>query len=737
MASLNSGDDVESVPTLDVKRRGDKLVVYDQDGRNRALAAQQAGVDLIPVSIRGLPKSDTAPQAVRDMRGEVHPFDFERALSAFNPIGTAHAEQAQKSPAVAAGAWEPSGAAQPLSGGEWASAAPQSLNCNTKPGSIGNCLAQGCESLAVGTAQLGAHLLPQGLLDTVSTINRRIAALEGQPAPPQITPAEIDAEKAQFDARVGGLEAQPHAAGVYGVGRLAGALPIGGGAAAGLRSAADLLPQAVARFVPTGASLLGRAGQAGVIGGAGAAALPAAGGPAYPWNKGSQIASAALLGSIADPATEMAAPLVRWAARLVGLGKPTAAAEAVISRIARSPAAPTAQDMMDIAATSAKPMTLANMSRRLASLAGRVSRSPGSAADIVQQNLAARASARGARVYSDVAGEFGGANLYEASVALSEARSAAARPLFEAALQPGSTAPLADMFRSHATEAMRDYQAAVAAEEAAAGARGARSGNPDLIRFLIARGGVKDAGGELRAMDLHRVNPGWFGRLSRQNGMSLDRAREAAEEAGYLRHGSDIERPAGCDPGNLPRPPGVSSGERSSRLPAARKRGRRAVFAWRDGVRRAGRTLARRSPGCARRRRGSAAADRARPRRRGRRTGRGHPGCRVVTGPPKILDLPVMQAGIRKGIDIERMRAVLPGAGPFRPRDLAITGYDREGEPIVSGVLNMRVLHAAKTGLDTILEGYRSPNHRAPPSSTIGAMRRNRSGGRWSASCAA
>jgi hypothetical protein len=75
----------------------------------------------------------------------------------------------------------------------------------------------------------------------------------------------------------------------------------------------------------------------------------------------------------------------------------------------------------------------------------------------------------------------------------------------------------------------------------------------------------------------------------------------------------------------------------------------------------------------------------------------------------KILDLPVMQSGIRKGIDIERMRAALPGAAPFRPRDLAITGHDAEGEPIVSAVPNMRVLHAAKTGLDSILEGYRNP----------------------------
>ena len=471
--------------------------------------------------------------------------------------------------------------------------------------------------------------------------------------------------------------------------------------------AAPLL--AAGALIPGGASLLARVGVGAGLGAAGGVLSPTTSSGSYWPEKSGQVVSGAMLGAVAAPVVDAVVPLVRWAARLVGLNRPTAAAEAVISRIARSPAAPTAQDMMDTAAASAKPLTLADASKRLAESGGRVSRSPGPAADIVQQNLGARASARGARVYSDVAGEFGGGNLYEAARALSEARSAAARPLFEAALQPGSTAPLADMFRAHATEAMRDYQAAVAAEEAAASARGARSGEPDLIRFLISRGGVKDAGGELRAMDLHRVNPGWFGRLSRQNGMSLDRAREAAEEAGYLRHGSDINdlldairetshgrptfRPEDAPQGFLRQgsadEESFSPGAMGFDEPAGRSPGDLRV-AREDAegrLRQIERALA--------------DADAARA--------AGIRGAVWSPGLQKILDLPVMQAGIRKGIDIERMRGALPGAGPFRPRDLAITGYDREGEPIVSRVLNMRVLHAAKTGLDTILEGYRNP----------------------------
>lgn len=77
MKSLGHGDDIEAIPTLDVKLQGSKLVVYDQDGRNRAIAAQEAGIDLIPVAIHGVP-SGSEPKKIQGMRGgEARDYDFK------------------------------------------------------------------------------------------------------------------------------------------------------------------------------------------------------------------------------------------------------------------------------------------------------------------------------------------------------------------------------------------------------------------------------------------------------------------------------------------------------------------------------------------------------------------------------------------------------------------------------------------------------------------------------------
>jgi len=57
-----------------------------------------------------------------------------------------------------------------------------------------------------------------------------------------------------------------------------------------------------------------------------------------------------------------------------------------------------------------------------------------------------------------------------------------------------------------------------------------------LIDFLRDRGGLKDEGGDLRAAEMNSRFKG----LINKNGMSLDRAREAAAEAGYL--GADTDR---------------------------------------------------------------------------------------------------------------------------------------------------------------------------------------------------
>lgn len=57
--SLSSGDDIQSIPSLEVRPKGDSLTVTDYDGRNRAQAAIDAGVDEIPVAIRGVPKGSS------------------------------------------------------------------------------------------------------------------------------------------------------------------------------------------------------------------------------------------------------------------------------------------------------------------------------------------------------------------------------------------------------------------------------------------------------------------------------------------------------------------------------------------------------------------------------------------------------------------------------------------------------------------------------------------------------
>lgn len=55
-----------------------------------------------------------------------------------------------------------------------------------------------------------------------------------------------------------------------------------------------------------------------------------------------------------------------------------------------------------------------------------------------------------------------------------------------------------------------------------------------LFDFLAEKGGIKDEGGALKAMGLSRKFVPGRGPLVRRNGMSLDYAREAAAEAGYL-----------------------------------------------------------------------------------------------------------------------------------------------------------------------------------------------------------
>ncbi|KAB0678050.1 hypothetical protein [Aureimonas leprariae] len=99
-----------------------------------------------------------------------------------------------------------------------------------------------------------------------------------------------------------------------------------------------------------------------------------------------------------------------------------------------------------------------------------------------------------------------------------------------------------------------------------------------------------------------------------------------------------------------------------------------------------------------------------------RRTAEAGPAYRDALGTPiewndrlqQFIDDPVIRKGLREGVEIQRLDA-LAANEPWNPLDFAITGTNEAGEPIVTGVPNMRTLHAAKQGLDNIIEAYRDP----------------------------
>jgi hypothetical protein len=69
---------------------------------------------------------------------------------------------------------------------------------------------------------------------------------------------------------------------------------------------------------------------------------------------------------------------------------------------------------------------------------------------------------------------------------------------------------------------------------------------------------------------------------------------------------------------------------------------------------------------------------------------------------------PVTAQGLREGVRVQRLESLATGQ-PFNPLDHAITGFNEAGDPIVSGVPNMRTINLIKKGWDNILEGYRDP----------------------------
>lgn len=68
-----------------------------------------------------------------------------------------------------------------------------------------------------------------------------------------------------------------------------------------------------------------------------------------------------------------------------------------------------------------------------------------------------------------------------------------------------------------------------------------------------------------------------------------------------------------------------------------------------------------------------------------------------------FLKEPTMLPIIRHGVTMQRQESLL-GGKPFKPSDYGITGFNEAGDPIMTAVPNMKTLHAAKVGLDSMIE---------------------------------
>lgn len=124
LASVDKGEPIEAIPTLGMKVKGNTGEITEQDGRHRALLAQHAGLDAIPVAITKTGRGD--PTEIEGMSGKIMPNNFPKAADVKKPDRAAERTDAGERSAAqslwskAAQAISPIGraeAAEPQAGG--------------------------------------------------------------------------------------------------------------------------------------------------------------------------------------------------------------------------------------------------------------------------------------------------------------------------------------------------------------------------------------------------------------------------------------------------------------------------------------------------------------------------------------------------------------------------------------------------------------------------------------------
>ena len=418
-ASLARGEEVQSIPTLDVDVDGPTATVTDQDGRHRAALARDAGVDAIPVAIRQ--KGEGAPTEFAGMAGKVLPADFTPAASVKSEpkpgggvLGTiADAIVPRAQAAEGDGDWWK--AAPPADEGEWWKEAP--------PAEHDGMLLSAAKGAAETFGDMvlgGQQLIGKGLQAVGATRPGDWLVADAQKGVANLAQATAPDRAAHPIASMAGD--------VVGTLPLAAIAPIGGEGLAATLGNTAIQGAAVGGLQPV-------TGQDGYWGEkAGQVTLGALGGAA-----GGALAEG--VGRAAAPALN---PLIRYVKGIAGpKALESAAAKEVLRRIAQDAGAggPTAQDMLDLAnAAPNKPLTLADIGgKNVLGLAGRMARAPGESGEIMSKALEGRDLDAGPRLVKDIDTGIARGSAYDAFDALKDARSADASPKYETALSVAPT----------------------------------------------------------------------------------------------------------------------------------------------------------------------------------------------------------------------------------------------------------------------------------------------------------
>jgi hypothetical protein len=97
LKSLNAGDPLYSIPTMEVKQDGQNLSVIDYDGRHRVEQMIKSGYDYVPVALHGVDPVDASTiKNIKGMAGSEQPFNFPAVHIPQPPPQTGLARQASE-----------------------------------------------------------------------------------------------------------------------------------------------------------------------------------------------------------------------------------------------------------------------------------------------------------------------------------------------------------------------------------------------------------------------------------------------------------------------------------------------------------------------------------------------------------------------------------------------------------------------------------------------------------------